>query len=433
VRVNLWLLGILVVLLINLFSLRDVLNNENLWRDSENHDTRTLLKETRKHEDALRWWVNDWPLGNGFYRPIPTMAFLMDDALYHNNLNMYRLTNWFIGLGCALLLVWMVWEIFRDTLGALCCGIVFSLWQSGLAHDLPMQSAGNWLGIALLAFALLPGRGGLWKGIVAASLAMVVGRELSGWLEKMDIVQASFSFRNISWPPGRTATIMALFVIPCVAAYCRWERTRRNGWMWLSLGCLTLGFFTYEQTVVVPAVLIACAVALRLEGVRVRWRFHLIPWFMLFIYAGLHRTYLEDTRYKKQAFRGPKGGWADVLVWLFPGAFEMRFMPGFFTDEIGWLFWLVKDFWYFSGQIVSNFIAYWEARKEWLPAGFGLLVSVGTFLPMAFQHPLAHYHYLPMAFRSIFVTWLMLILWRAAIAAVRRRAAAPETPLPEPS
>lgn len=416
-----WLIGLLAVVLINLFSLPSVLDREDLWRDTENHDTRTLLRETRKQNDFWRWFRHDWPLGNGFYRPIPTASFILDDKLYHNNLNMYRLTNWLIGVVCALLLAWFVWELFHSVGGALASAIIFSTWQSTLTDSIPFRDIGAYAAIPIALCGLLPGRGGVWRGILAAGVTIFFFRELSCWVEQMDIVRATFAFRNILWPPGRTATIMVLFLLPCFAGYCRYERERSVFWGILSIVCLIFAFFTYEQAIVAPAALFGCAIALHFQGIRVRWRWHIMPWLLALTYIALHRTFLPETRYTKQAYRGTTGGLRDLWAWLFPASAELKFMPSFFSQEVGLLFVLVDSFWLYCVQIAANAVAYYEARKEWLPVFFGLAGSVGTLLPMAFQHPLSHYYYLPMVFRSIMTAWLGLIAWRNLVSVFERR------------
>jgi hypothetical protein len=391
-----------------------------MWQDSENHDTRTLLRETRKQADTLRWFVHDWPLGNGFYRPLPTLSFILDDQLYHNNLSWYRFTNWIIGLLCAYGVAWVVWELFRTVQGAWGSALIFSAWQSGLAGAIPWNDYAFWLAGTALLLGLLPGRGGFKKSVVAAALVLFLTREWSCWLEKMDIVQATFSFRNIVWPPGRTATILALFALPCVASYCRFERERQARWAILCVICLTLSFLTYEQAVVVPPLLVAAAVALVLQGVKVRWSFHLAPLGLLATYVVLHKTFLHDTRYRLQAYRGTPGGWRDLTTWVFPASFDAKFLPSFVGPEIGWLAVLIVGFWETLSRVAANVIALCEARKEWMPALFGLAGSVGVFAPMAFQHPLAHYYYLPMAFRSIFVAWMTMLAFRSVKSVLAR-------------
>ena len=349
------------------------------------------------------------------------MVFEMDDRLYHNNLNLFRLTNWFIGLACALLVVWFVWELFHSLAGAFGSAIIFSLWQSTLTDVIPFRDIGMYLMIPILLLGLLPGRGGLVKAVLAAGTVAFVFRELSCWIEHMDIVHATFSFRNIAWPPGRTSTIMVLFLLPCFAGYCRFERVRKARWAVLSMISFVLALLSYEQAVVAPPALLGCAIALSFQGIKVRWQWHIMPWVIGLSYAALHKTYLHETRYTKQAYRGTTGAFRDIWAWLFPASFELKFMGAFLTPDIGFLAILVDTFWLYLVYVASNLIAYFEARKELIPALFGLLGSVGTVLPMVFQHPLSHYYYLPMVFRSIFIAWLAMIAWRGVISVVERR------------
>lgn len=214
---------------------------------------------------------------------------------------------------------------------------------------------------------------------------------------------------------------MTLFVLPCLAAYCKYERTKRARWSVLSIVCLVLAFLSYEQTVVVPAALLACAVVLHTQGLRIKWTWHFIPWLMLFYYLAFHRTFLQDTRYKKQAYRGTSGALRDVWAWMFPATFFTKFYDSYLNREIGLLFVVLSGFWMMLAHVWSNICALMVGRRDWVPVFFGWAVSIGTFLPMAFQHPLSHYYYLPLVFRSIFVTWLIALLWQQLKLAVLPR------------
>ena len=188
--------------------------------------------------------------------------------------------------------------------------------------------------------------------MVAAALSLLAARELSNSLDVVDIVSMDLSYRAIGWPVGRTATMATMFILPCVAAYCRWERGRKGKYAILAIACLVLAMMCYEQVVVAPALLLGSAIALRVQGVSVRWFWHLIPWAILGTYLFMHSQLLPKTRYQDQAYRGTGGGLRDVLLWLFPGSFELKFLPTFFSKEIGIYAILIIRFWRYLIQVV---------------------------------------------------------------------------------
>jgi hypothetical protein len=405
-----FLFGSVIVTLVSLFGLRYLWFNSRMWFDLENHDTRVLLRTIRGVEQPFKWFVHDWPLYNGFYRPLPALSFEVDDRLYGNNLLMYCFTNWWIGLACSFGVVWFVWELFRKRSAAVAAGTLFAAWQSGLTDYLPIEWVGGVVALLLMIVGTSFGSG--WKNsLIAAALALLLAREASSWQDVVDVVGMDFAYRSIGWPVGRTATMATMFILPCVAAYCRWERGRKGKWAIASIAFLILAMMCYEQVVVVPALLMGSAVALRLQGVPTRWAWHLLPWTTLAVYIFLHSHYLPKTRYHDQAYRGIGGGIRDMLSWLFPASFEIKFIPTFISPEIGIYFVFIERFWRYSVQIVSCTISYLSFRPYWLPITFGVLASVGAYAPMAFQQPLVHYHHLPLAVRTPFVVWLSMIAW----------------------
>lgn len=410
--VRFWLLGLFFILIVNCFGLFEVTKPVDMFNDLENHDLRFLLTSVRDRDAPLSWFVSDWPLYNGFYRPLPTLSFELDNALFYNHLSLYRWQNFLIALGCAFLTVWFVWELFRSCLGAIACGLVFSLWQSGITNLLPLETVGLIVGGLLFLYGLWPRHGGLVKWFVVGCLVYMVFRELSLESQRLDIVQATFSFRSIGWPVGRTATLFAFFGLVTIASYCRFERSGSLFWGILSLVALLGCFGSYEQCVVMPAVLLACAIALRIQGVRVHWLYHILPIGMTTIYVVLHSIYLPpDTRYRSQALRGLQGGLRQLTEWVFPASIEIRVNRVMIDPAIGIWVVVLQDFWINLIRIVANVTAYVEARSQWLPILFGLLVSAGALAPLAFQHPLVHYLYYPLSIRSMVAVWLAYAAW----------------------
>jgi hypothetical protein len=393
-----------------------------MWLDLENHDTRVLLFTIRHQQDPFRWFTGDWPLFNGFYRPIPALTFEIDDRLYGNNLEFYCFTNWVIGLFCSYGVVWFVYELFQKQLEAFFAGMLFAGWQNGLTDLIPLE----WIGGIAVCFLIVIAawRKCSWFTIlVASSLLLLAAREVSGWLDTVDAIAMGFPYRSIGWPVGRTATLLTLFALPCIAAYCRWERERTPIWAALSIACLILGFLSYEQVVVVPGLLLGSAMALRLGGVKVRWLWHAIPIGLAALYWWAHTAYLPQTRYQVQAYRGTSGAIRDFMSWVFPAAYEIKFLPIFFSREVGLFSIFILRFWAYIIQTISCAVSYLSFKKYWVPIVFGIAGSAGAYAPMAFQHPLVHYHHLPMAMRSVFVVWLCKLAFEKAMLAVSPQSA----------
>jgi hypothetical protein len=420
-RRNGFVIGLACIAIVGLFGLRFIWFNNEMWFDLENHDTRVLLQTIRSEQQPFKWFVSDWPLYNGFYRPLPALSFEMDDRLFGNNLRLYCFTNGCIAMVCAFGVVWFVYEAFRNRLAAVFAGLMFSGWQTGLVDFLPLEWAGGIVAVVAMLASLLTGGGGIRVGLVAAALTLLAARELSCWLDIVDIIGMDFSYRAIGWPVGRTATMATMFALPCVAAYCRWERERKHGWSVFSILFLVLALMCYEQSVVVPALLLGTAVALHLQKVKVRWAWHAAPLAILGVYLWLHTRFLPKSRYHDQAYRGTGGGMRDTLSWLFPGTHEIKFLPVFLTPDIGFFAVFIDRFWVYVVQSASSLIAYLSFRKHWMPIAYGLLASTGAYLPMAFQQPLVHYHHLPMAFRTPFVVWLTFLAYENCKLAISKR------------
>jgi len=137
------------------------------------------------------------------------------------------------------------------------------------------------------------------------------------------------------------------------------------------------------------------------------WLF--VPALFTGVYLILHRTFLDWSHpYHLRAVRPFHSGLRDMSYWLFPAKRDWELAWSMFTLGIGIEALKLDVFWLSVVKIVANVAAYIDARRVWFPALFGLLTAVGTYSPMAFQHPLTHYFYFPMAFLAIFlgVLWI---------------------------
>src|SRR5581483_10212813 len=236
-----------LVLAINLIGLMTALGPDDV---SEDKDTQAIVSAIAKRGAPLSWFRTDWPLENGFYRPIPTLTFQWDRAVFGGDLPKYRLTNWLIACLCSFALVWFVWELFRTYAQAVLAGSLLAFWHSDVQRFIPVDWL-CWIGAGIaFAWCLISPKGRRLDRLLLAGILMVLAFELVFGLAQSDINSKSLSWRVVGWPPGRTASCMALFALISMAAYCRFERT--NGWRWLLLFAAGLigAFCSYEQSVV---------------------------------------------------------------------------------------------------------------------------------------------------------------------------------------
>jgi hypothetical protein len=188
----------------------------------------------------------------------------------------------------VLSLYWFLRELTGRFEIAVPGAVLFAFWHVGLADWI--AATVYWVSFLILAFMLLPGRN--WKLALLGFLTFLfLSSELWG--------KAPLGPRMIEWLPGRTASVMTLFVLLALAAYARYERTSATRlaapdpnpldppatkgteilrssritlqWPMLSIVCLGLALGSYEQAVMAPALLFGVAVCMRLQGYRVRW------------------------------------------------------------------------------------------------------------------------------------------------------------------
>ncbi len=414
-RYKIWLFAILL-LSVNLVALPKVTEIEDFgvpgqFRGDENHDLRFLLGVIRSEREPFKWFTSDWPLYNGFYRPITTLSFELDNWMFDVQLSKMKVTNWIVCTLCAFLLFWFVWELFRDVNLAFSVSLLFSIWQTGIHSFLPIDMLCVFLASFAVIFAFAYLRQDGWKWISVFGLLIYLSQELQTIIGGTDALNQTLFYRVELWPVGRTATLFALFALICLASYCRFERERRTRWYCLSLVSLLLCFGCYEQAVVVAPALIGCAFMLRLQRVEVRWLFHLIPFLLTAVYLGLHRSFLNwEHPYHLQAGKPLKSAFREYGYWLFPNMKHIHLL-GLPLDPLigaGALFY--GPFWIAVVTIFSNAVSVLSYWKNWKIVVFGLLMALGTYLPLGLQQNLAHYFYFSMMFRAIFVVGLMMIV-----------------------
>lgn len=406
-------LCLIAITAVNLFALPKTVSKEDFgipgsWQEDENHDLRFLLGAIREEKSPLMWFVSDWPLYNGFYRPIPTLSFEFDNWLYDVDLSAMKITNWVICFATSLLLFWLVWELFRIKWLAAGSAALFSCWQVDLHAHLPIEAVAICLSLICLIMSFASGRAYWLKWLGASALILYLSQELTLLVGGSDALGASFAYRAEFWPVGRTATLLAMFGLACFAGYCRFERERQARWMVLAFVMLLACFATYEQSVIIAPALVGCAVALHFQGTRIRWYLHLIPIVLTVVYLGLHRHFLNwEHPYHLQAKKPLKSAIREFGYWLFPNS-KFVFLLGFpFEPQIGIGAFFYGPFWASIFTISANLISIFHMKRHLLIVSFGLIMSLGTYVPLGLQQNLAHYFYLSIAFRSIFCCGLV--------------------------
>ena len=438
-----WTLGLLLVLLSCLPIFLNRSSGPNLLQDT---DTRVLLETIRQRNDPVSWFTGDWPLGNHFYRPVSTLSFEMDQRLWGSNPAGYGLTNALLCMLCVVSLFWFLRELTGRFEIAVPGAILFALWHLGFSNWL--ATIVHWLSIAALASILLPGRS--WKNALLAFLTLL-------FLSAETVGKVPLGPRMIDWLPGRTASVMTLFVLLALASYARYERTSASrvsapdpgpldppatkgtevgrqstfavAWVLIALLSLALALASYEQAVMAPALLFGVAVCMRLQRYKVRWTWQIFFWGVLLGYLILRSRLVptDVSGYQAQQFRSGPGVWSSILDYLLPGAMPLWF--GFVSYDVrmmiaeGGVAGLLMSFPYQGvisfGSTVGAFIA---ARKEWLLPLTGWAVSTLAFLPMAWLKHFDHYHYLPMAMRALFVAAMAVVAGKVFVSAVSRPA-----------
>ena len=151
-----WAIGLGLILLLNLLGVARWHYDDGLQESFENHDTRIILKRLQQPHSIWAWFVGDWVLGNGFYRPLPSMLYQVDYWLWGDDLLRWKWTNGLLATASALALVGLVYTLTGRRSVALAAGLAFTLWQTGFAPTIPL-----WVGFGALAAGVAFG---YWQG-----------------------------------------------------------------------------------------------------------------------------------------------------------------------------------------------------------------------------------------------------------------------------
>lgn len=423
-RVKRWFGALIAVILACVPIVLSRATNPGLLKDS---DTDFLLTTVRQRNAPFSWFTGDWPLHNHFYRPVSTLSFELDNRIYGIHAAGYGLTNALLCAVCVLLLFWFLRELTDRPLLAGGGAVIFALQH--VDYRFLLSTPVFW--IALLAGVVGFVRHGFkfWLWAPAVLVLLYGCEELTG--------VGGFGQGVIGWLPGRTATVMTVFALFAMACYARYERlgevrpeqpptpldppaTRTTKieasrtkasilWPIFSLVGTALALASYEQAVMLPAVMLAIAVTMRSDRFRVRWGWQAGFWALLVAYLLLRRAVLPTgvSAYQAQQFRHGPGVYLSLFGYGMP---VVNSIPGFLiTLESGWLCLLTVKPFAFALEAASNVTAFYQARRQWIPALAGYGMSFIAFLPMAWIKFFPHYNYWPMAMRSLFTATLLCV------------------------
>ena len=396
----------------------------------------------RERGAPFSWFAGDWPLENHFYRPVSTLFFEFDNALYRDNPAGYGLTNALLVVA-GIAALYALLRRFFPTAFAWAGAALFALWTAAYfpAFDLLVYA----LMVIVIGLSVRAGR---------ASAGLLVALALWAFLPELQGVQQIFS-RTVAWLPGRTATTCGLFALLALGSYAssivlgaepREPRAvlptdppaTRNTVIsgqrpalarvlfGLSLLWTALSLGSYEQGVMVPA-LIFCVGLLLVPTYRIRFGAQSLHWGLLVGYLVLRAQIVPvaPSSYQKQVIRFGPGVIQSLLDYV--GMRTADLQSGLIAASTGIESLLLPHVWQ-AIVALAAILALWLVvdAKSRRSMAIWLAMSLLAFLPMAFLKHFEHYHYLPMALRTGFVLSATI-----GLAGAFRRAASPrEVPAP---
>jgi hypothetical protein len=401
-----------------------------------------LLRALEARHSPFSWFTGDWPLQNHFYRPVPTLAFEWDKHFYGTNAAGFGWTNDILCILCVLLLLWFVRELTDRPLVAGASAVVFASWHwGGFGALLPLLQM---LMVGVLILGIVRHRTH-FVAYVPAVLAV-------SFFKSEALRNIYFSTRMIEWLPGRTASVMTVFLLIALAAYARFERLKsspkelpaptpltppatrntvivdagpppRTAWIWIVVSCvgLWLALSSYEQAVMGPAVLLCVAVSFSLRGHRPRWATQGLFWGLLVAYLALRHAIVPSATsgYQAQQFRHGPGVALSMADYALPFVSGIPSLISSWDPQFGIYILVSTAFTGFFYAVAETCGALWSLRRDWLLAATGWAMSVVAYMPMAWFKQFDHYHYWPLAMRSIFVVALGLAAWKSVTIASR--------------
>ncbi|MCL6535487.1 MAG: hypothetical protein K6U77_05390 [Armatimonadetes bacterium] len=426
-----WLWAALAVIVgLHLLALPQAFHDSPIRADS---DTAVMLDAVQQH-GALRWLVGDWLLENGFYRPISSVSIALDYALYGESGWGFRLTNWLLMILTALG-AWALVRAYARLVGsphaewlALGVGVALSLQQIGLTSIVSKWSAWWFVGavVGIVAsrkvlsrsFRFPPPREGNQLGTVppagrgnlkeGGQIILAIGALFWGF----DRLLATEYTRLITWVPSRTALLGAMFGVWAMYALLRGATERRWGWLALGGVLYLLALGSYEQPIMLVALVGALAFWRRRDWGGWGARAFAVGAACAVLVFALRFALLpaEPTAYQRQQLRSSLSGPVSTyLTELLPPVGQWQYwraigaqLEVLLVDKTGWDH-LVGTLLY-----LGVLAAVWRWRGL---LGGAWLWHALAFLPMAFLHFFEHYMYLPQLGKTLFDVGL--IAWGA--------------------
>lgn len=442
-----WLIsfGIVFVIALGLYTFLRHTNAE--LNDS---DTRLILGGINGRQNPWSWFTGDWPLFNHFYRPVVSLLFEFDNAAHPHSTFGFAFTDVSLCFLSSLALFWFLREFFDRPLLAVLGTLLFVLWQWDSGH--PVAWVCPWISGILLIIGFV--RHGF-------RVSLYIPAVLVWWWLTYELLGITgLSFRMLLWIPGRTASTMTVFALVSMAAFARYLRLspmRSNtlpqataldrpatkssseaatsnpwiGWPILSVIALLLGLGSYEQAAMIPALLGLTALYFHFLGRRVAWGWGFAFAACLAGYLMLRQSVIshEPSNYWNWQKRTTRTALIMLQRYFFFPYAELSNLWDLIVD--GPLLWMTLTPWVALRSSLAGLSALWEMRRRWLICGFGWLGSVLAYGPMAWFKDFDHYHYWPMAIRTIFVAGLSWVALDLAVTAVSPQAQqAPERKSP---
>lgn len=447
-----WLPWLALPLLMAVWLVSNPARGQAMLQDT---DTKVLLAAIRERNDPLSWFGGDWPLQNHFYRPVSTITFEFDNALYGDNAEGYGRTNAILAALCILATFWLWREVTNDRLKT----TLATLWFAGFhfwGNVQGLVSGLCWLlaGLSLIGLA----RGGLkdkvWP-VAAAGLGLV-------FLSEIFAVSTDFSYRVVAWLPGRTASVMTVFALVSLASYARYlrltttpapapataidvpatkgtvvEKPAKFSGMCLAVSFVAaaLALGSYEQAVMLPAIVTALFVLAKTQ----RRKPNIGPvvgfWVLLGAYLVLRSRLVPSdvSGYQAQQFRSGPGVYLAIADFGFPIFKSAITLANNLSTDLLTL--LTGSTWaalFSTLATVSTHVATWKSSDRW-PLLATMSMGLLTFLPMAWLKYFGHYLYWPAAMWSMYVVLVAGLVGKLFLTAVSPPAIqAPARPHPAP-
>ncbi len=418
-------------------------------------DTWFLLSALKARANPLFWFTNEWPLQNGFYRPITALSFELDLLLLPASTNGYGLSAALYCAACVLSLFWLARELTDNPMVSVTAALLFAFWHS------PIEVHWDWILWVLAAIVGVVGLARHGKAVgmfLPAVLSLTfVATELRG--VHLHDSPSGFAAGVLYWVPSRTATLMTLFSLCALASYARYLRgvprtepqlspldlpatksslhssggTPSRLWLAVSILCVVLALGSYEQAIMLPAVLLLIGLVFRTKGYVINWWWHAAFWGVLAAYLVLRDAVvpIPISTYVDQQLRTGTAAYLSALNYLLPCSGYA--LSWYALLPVGSAVMMLGTFYSFPYQLASNVTAYVVAFRQSKVIMFLWLTSVVAFLPMAFLKPFAHYHYWAMSLRALFIVLLVGAVWKMVVSAVSPQTVrAPLRPSPAP-